>query len=69
MNFFKFKNEEVNTFGTPYDYHSIMHYDGSLFSKNGLPTMVPKQPWATLIDTQVLTDIDVYEIRKLYNCI
>ena len=38
------KQNKAKTFGTPYDYDSLMHYGKFLFSKNKKPTLVAKQP-------------------------
>lgn len=40
--FMKFTNKEVTFFNISYDYLSVMHYGAYYFSKNGLPTLVPK---------------------------
>lgn len=34
----------VDMLGIPYDYGSMMHYSTHSYSKNGLPTIVPKDP-------------------------
>ncbi|CAF1094502.1 unnamed protein product [Rotaria sordida] len=67
-NFVKYNNSEVNTQSTPYDYGSIMHYETTAFSANGLPTIVPIQP-NTIIGQRVnLSSIDIQEVRLFYNC-
>ncbi|CEF70657.1 Astacin-like metalloendopeptidase [Strongyloides ratti] len=40
-NFFKISPQDTSTYGIPYDYGSIMHYDTYAFSKNKQKTMVP----------------------------
>lgn len=45
-----------------------MHYESTAFSANGLETIVPKVSGVTLGNKQKLSDIDVAEIRKYYNC-
>lgn len=41
-NFLKYSADEVSSFDVTYDYGSVMHYGATAFSKNGLPTIVPK---------------------------
>ena len=42
--FEKYNRSVVDSLGTPYDYLSLMHYDAYAFTKNGLPTILTKQP-------------------------
>ena len=42
-NFKKYSSSQINSLDTPYDYESVMHYGAKYFSKNNLPTIVPKQ--------------------------
>ncbi|XP_041349434.1 blastula protease 10-like [Gigantopelta aegis] len=41
--FGKFSNNLVTTFGTPYDYSSIMHYSSTAFSKSDNPLLITVQ--------------------------
>ena len=48
-----------------------MHYDSYAFSKNGQQTIVPKQAGVSLLASwqkNTLTETDIAEIRKYYNC-
>ena len=42
-NFYKKDPQVVSTLGLPYDYKSVMHYRALAFSKDGTPTIIPKQ--------------------------
>jgi len=54
--------------GSGYDYASIMHYETTAFSMNGLPTMVPRQPDVTIGNSQQLSPTDIAEVRHYYSC-
>lgn len=56
--------------GTPYDYHSIMHYNSLAFTANGKPTIVPKDSGYTDIIGQRhgLSDGDIKRINIKYKC-
>ena len=62
------------TFGLPYDYASLMHYDADAFSINGEPTIVPKKAGVVFInnakklDDQIFSELDIKTIRILYDC-
>ena len=50
-----------------YDYGSIMHYPQDAFSKNGQPTIVPKQANAVIGQRQALSDLDVTTVKSMYS--
>ncbi|KAL4224538.1 hypothetical protein ACF0H5_015240 [Mactra antiquata] len=59
-----------NTYNTPYDYKSIMHYGVKSWSKNKLPTMVTKDPAYQHIIGKV-NDVSFYDalyVNRAYNC-
>ena len=60
---------QFQDFGTPYDYKSIMHYHYTAHSINISSTTIKaiKAPFEIIIN-QNLSDLDVKEIRTLYNC-
>ncbi|CAG9537789.1 unnamed protein product [Cercopithifilaria johnstoni] len=61
---------KTSYYGQPYDYHSILHYDSLAFSKNGFPTMLPKQKgFATTIgNAKDFSEIDLAKINRMYGC-
>ncbi|CAF2710385.1 unnamed protein product [Rotaria sp. Silwood2] len=67
-NFDKYDNNTVNTYGTPYDYGSLMHYSQYAFSVNGLPTIESNQANVTLGQRSNLSVYDVQALRRFYNC-
>lgn len=56
--------------GTPYDYHSIMHYNALAFTANGKPTIVPRDSSYTDIIGQRhgLSEGDIKRINIKYKC-
>uniref|UniRef100_A0A0R3RHF0 Metalloendopeptidase n=1 Tax=Elaeophora elaphi TaxID=1147741 RepID=A0A0R3RHF0_9BILA len=61
---------KTSYYGQPYDYRSILHYDSLAFSKNGFPTMLPKQKgFATTIgNAKDFSEIDLAKINRMYGC-
>jgi hypothetical protein len=50
----------------PYDYGSIMHYGMYAFSKNNLPTIVPKQAGVTIGQRNGLSAGDIAAVHHIY---
>uniref|UniRef100_A0A4W3II72 Metalloendopeptidase n=1 Tax=Callorhinchus milii TaxID=7868 RepID=A0A4W3II72_CALMI len=68
-NVFNFEKMDSNNLGMKYDYGSLMHYGRYLFSKNSLPTILPKPNPDTIIGQIYGFSVnDINKIRKLYNC-
>lgn len=50
---------------------SVMHYRWNAFSKNGLPTIVPKQSTIdrnVLGSSKVMTNLDIQKVKAYYGC-
>nr|XP_055063672.1 astacin-like metalloendopeptidase [Misgurnus anguillicaudatus] len=63
-----FKVKEGNTLGINYDVGSILHYGSNYFSRNGKPTIVPKDGAVKIGQRTHLSELDVARLRKLYHC-
>ncbi|XP_016342812.1 zinc metalloproteinase nas-13-like [Sinocyclocheilus anshuiensis] len=63
-----FVKKKGNTLGLKYDLESIMHYGNNYFSRNGMPTIEPKESSVTIGQRSHLSDLDVQRIRRLYHC-
>jgi len=71
LNFKKYSFSEINTVGTKYDYHSIMHYNLYAFSANGRKTLDPIRREAAGVkigQRQYLSGTDVKAVNKYYGC-
>lgn len=64
-NFYR-RDREGRHEGT-YDYDSIMHYSGQAFSKNGLPTIVPRDKNVTIGQREHLSAGDIAAVKALYS--
>lgn len=69
-NFHKLNGRYVKTFGVPYDYNSVMHYNAYSFSKNGEPTILPLEDTGDVVIGQrkQLSQLDIKSIRNMYKC-
>jgi len=69
-NFKMYADPIDDAMGLPYDYHSIMSYKSTAFTKNGKDTIVPKNdlPASVLGQRKKPTDIDLMKVRLRYNC-
>lgn len=71
--FSEFNRVNPNIFmhlGTPYDYHSIMHYGSTAFTKNGGVTIMPKNEayLHTIGQRGGLSEGDIKRINNRYKC-
>ncbi|KAM3602868.1 uncharacterized protein V6R79_012265 [Siganus canaliculatus] len=63
-----FKMNGGDTLDLPYDLDSIMHYGKYFFSKNGSPTVVPKNGGAQIGQRTHLSRLDIKKLNRLYHC-
>ena len=54
--------------GTVYDYNSIMHYSTTSFTMNGMETMIAKFDRARPLGGIKMSDLDILELNKIYQC-
>ena len=65
----QFKKYKQDTGNLPYDFHSIMHYGNTFFSKNNKPTVEAIiDPKIVLGLEQSFSALDVVRINMLYQC-
>ncbi len=67
-NFKSYVSYMVNFLSTAYDYKSVMHYGTHFFSKNGKPTLVPKQSGVSIGQRRGFSTIDRIRINRKYKC-
>ncbi|KAK9500343.1 hypothetical protein O3M35_001624 [Rhynocoris fuscipes] len=63
-----FERRVSDSFNVPYDYRSIMHYSENAFSKNGLPTLIAKEPGVTIGQRVHFSKKDLRKIQRMYKC-
>ncbi|XP_065090087.1 blastula protease 10-like [Ochlerotatus camptorhynchus] len=68
-NFAAYDESSVTSFNVRYDYGSVMHYSGLSFSKNGLPTIVPKDPNAVIGQRAGMSERDISKLNLMYQCL
>jgi hypothetical protein len=52
----------------PCDYCSNMHYGMYILSRNGRPTIIPRQTGAVIGQANKPSPIDIAEVRHFYGC-
>lgn len=64
-NFDKYESS-VSVYNLPYDLNSIMHYGPYYFSKNGYPTIIPKNQSVTIGQRDSMSVYDIEAVRLHY---
>ncbi|XP_058833188.1 zinc metalloproteinase nas-4-like [Topomyia yanbarensis] len=59
---------EINDFGIPYDFDSIMHRSGWAFSANGKQTIVSSNGDTELGQREKLSFKDIRKLNRMYSC-
>jgi hypothetical protein len=69
-NFNKYGHDRVDVQNIPYDFNSILHYNGKAFSKNGKPTIkkIGAGSFAAMGQRNGFSNDDIIAINKLYSC-
>ncbi len=57
----------IDSLEVPYDYNSVMHYGEYSFSKNDLPTIVPKNG-KVINYLDKASWLDIVQLRLMYQC-
>lgn len=66
--FDRYSSRKIDSLGVEYDYVSIMHYGFKAFSKNGKPTLVPRDPSVKKFGNSRLSPLDIKQANLLYKC-
>ncbi|XP_055356658.1 uncharacterized protein LOC129601790 [Paramacrobiotus metropolitanus] len=65
----QFEKRTGETYGLPYDYQSIMHYEMKAFAKDSnLPTVIPKVKGMKMGQNENLSPLDVARIHRRFKC-
>ncbi|KAL5261326.1 hypothetical protein ACHWQZ_G007127 [Mnemiopsis leidyi] len=68
-NFDKRNESEVDSYGVPYDYDSIMHYGETFFSIDGKSTtLLPLKENVEIGQRKGLSPLDILQANRLYMC-
>lgn len=73
-NFNKLGEEEVNSLGLKYDFHSIMHYSRNTFARTvNLDTILPQEDPSSKSRPEIgqrirLSEGDIQQTKLLYRC-
>lgn len=66
--FLKQKWQAINSYNTPYDYSSIMHYKLNAFSRSSKrKTIVPRKN-VRARPYRRISKIDALQVKRMYNC-
>ncbi|XP_055643719.1 seminal metalloprotease 1-like [Toxorhynchites rutilus septentrionalis] len=65
-NFNKYNDSVVTSYGTDYDYGSVMHYSAKAFSRNKQPTIEALEANVTLGQRKGLSEKDVTKLDLMY---
>ncbi|PIK56721.1 putative zinc metalloproteinase nas-13-like [Apostichopus japonicus] len=67
-NFVRYNQDTIDHLQTRYDYYSIMHYPMNAFSRNGRPTIVPRQAGVSIGNRNDFSATDILKINRYYGC-
>ncbi|KAJ8021462.1 Zinc metalloproteinase nas-15 [Holothuria leucospilota] len=67
-NFIRYNQDTIDHLQTRYDYYSIMHYPMYAFSRNGRPTIAPRQSGVSIGNRNDFSTTDILKINRYYEC-